>query len=207
MTTKKQLFIAITILLIIIASYLFIDQKAVWWCNHHVSALDKETFKKITQYGESTFYLIGFALGFLIFRFIWIKPVWESRSLFLFGSIAFSGIVTNIIKVIAGRHRPSELFQEGLYGFDFFHIERAMTSFPSGHTTTAFALAMAITYLWPRSGIVMWIFAILIGISRLAIGAHYPSDIMAGAVVGVFSTLIMIRYWNRSKYFKNKALR
>jgi len=205
--TTKQLIAAVSILLIILVSYLYIDRNVAWWCNQHISAIDKETFKKITHYGESTLYLVGFALGFLIFRYIWKKPHLENISLFIFGSVASAGIVSDIIKVIAGRHRPSELFEQGQYGFDFFHIERAMTSFPSGHTATAFALATAIAYLWPKSGIPMFFFAILIGISRLAIGAHYPSDVVGGAVVGVLSTWMVIRYWNHSERFKNKVLR
>lgn len=204
---KKPFFSAAAIFLILTASYLYLDQPAALWCHEHLDSHDQEIFKFITQFGDSTFSLIGFALTFLLFRFVRKNPKGENISLFLFATVAVSGIAVDIIKVIAGRYRPSELFEHGAYGFDFFHIERAMTSFPSGHTATAFALAMAIAYLWPRWSVVAWVFAILIGISRLAIGAHYPSDIMGGAVVGLISTLILLRYWKKSERLKNKILR
>lgn len=198
MNPKKQLFMTAAVLLFIILSYLFLDQPAVWWSRTHVTPAYHELFTAITEFGDSTYYLIGFSLLFLLFRFLWKKFAWANIFLFLFATVAVSGIITDVIKVIAGRYRPSALFEQGLYGFDFFHIERALTSFPSGHTTTAFALATAITYLWPKTGIVMGLFAVVIGTSRLMICAHYPSDIIAGGFIGVAATLLLIHYWNRS---------
>ena len=156
------------------------------------------------MFGDSLYYLIGFSAVSLFFHYLWKKPDWANITFFLFSAVAASGIITDIIKWIAGRYRPSELFEHGLYGFDFLHIDRALTSFPSGHTATAFALATAIIYFWPKMAFIVGIFATLIGISRVMIGAHYPSDVIAGALMGVLSTLILIQFWNStpSKLFK-----
>lgn len=197
MTSKKQFYITVATFLAILYCYLYIDQSTAWWVHTHVSSQYRELFKIITEFGDSTYYLIGFALLFFLFRFLWKKSSLERISLFLFASVASSGIVADIVKVIAGRYRPSELLAQGLYGFDFWHVDRALTSFPSGHTTTAFTLAAAITYLWPKTGIIMWPIALLIGISRIMIGAHYPSDVIGGVFVGIFSTLIVIRYFEQ----------
>lgn len=197
MIHKKHYFFAVSLLLLIIASYLYIDKSTALWCHSHLSQEEHVIFLNITQFGESTFYLLGFALGFFIFKFLLKKPLWADNFLFLFASVAASGVIVNIIKVISGRYRPSELFEKGLYGFDFFHIERALTSFPSGHTVTAFALATAVVYLWPRLSIVAWIFAIAIGISRVAIGAHYPSDVFTGAIIGYLTVIMLARYWKK----------
>lgn len=198
--------LSITLLCVttIIFSYLFFDQTVALWSHTHVIGADHELFTTITEFGDSTYYLIGFALPFLFFRFLSKKLIWANIFLFLFASVAVSGIITDIIKVIAGRYRPSEFFAHGLYGFDFLHIDRALTSFPSGHTATAFALATAITYLWPKASPTVWLFAILIGLSRLMICAHYPSDVIAGAFIGTVTTLALIRFWNpsRSKLFQ-----
>jgi undecaprenyl-diphosphatase len=67
-------------------------------------------------------------------------------------------------------------------------------SMPSGHTTTAFAAAMAIGLLWPRSRPFMWTYALLIGLSRIVTTAHFPSDVLAGATVGVVGALL-VRDW------------
>lgn len=198
MSAKKQFIIVAAAFSAILFCYRYIDQNAVWWAHNHTTPQSHELFTAITQFGDSTYYLIGFALLFFAFRFLWKKSFWEKTSLFLFAAVASSGILADIIKVIAGRYRPSELFSQGLYGFDFWHISRAMTSFPSGHSATAFALATAITHLWPKSAILVWPLAVLIAASRLLIGAHYPSDIIGGAVLGVFSTLLVLRYFEQN---------
>lgn len=198
MSIQKAIALSLMALLLIVVSYFYADQQTAQWFHAHLTQSEKTLFLSITQFGDSTFYLIGFALGAVLFRFYWKYPVWSNRSLFLFASVAVSGIVADIIKIIAGRYRPSELFEKGLYGFDFFHIDRALTSFPSGHTATAFALAAAIAYLWPRFALTAWIFAFTIGFSRIAITAHYPSDVIGGALVGTFSVSLILHYWKRS---------
>lgn len=201
MISKKQLLIMLAFISITI-SYLFIDKTVALWCHEHVTPQYHQIFKIITEFGDAIYYLIGFAIAFLVFRFLWKNKLGENYALFLFGTVVVSGIAADIVKWTLGRYRPSELFERGLYGFDFLHIDRALTGFPSGHTTTVFALATAITYLWPKWSVLAWIFAVLVGISRIVIGAHYPSDVMSGALIGIISILILIRYWNFSKTFE-----
>ena len=197
MTSYQALLLSTTTLLLVLLSYFYVDQDVAQWCHINLTHSDKAVFLFITQFGESTFYLIGFPLIALFFHYYWKDQIWRNKSFFMFAAVAVSGILADIIKVIAGRYRPSELFERGLYGFDFFHIERALTSFPSGHTTTAFALAVAIAYLWPRYSALGWIFAISVGISRIAITAHYPSDVLGGALTGVLSVYLIMYYWNK----------
>lgn len=197
MSSKKALFLSITTLLLIFISYFYVDQHVAQWCHENLTQTETMLFLLITQFGDSTFYLIGFPIATLIFHYYWKRSVWTNRFLFLFSAVAVSGILADIIKVIAGRFRPSELFAHRAYGFDFFHIDRALTSFPSGHTATAFALATAISYMWPRFAISTWIFAITVGLSRVAITAHYPSDVLGGALTGVLSVYTLLHYWTK----------
>jgi undecaprenyl-diphosphatase len=67
-------------------------------------------------------------------------------------------------------------------------------SMPSGHATTATAAAIAIGAVWPRLRSVMWVYALIIMASRMLIFVHHPSDVLAGAVVGVIGAL-MVRRW------------
>jgi len=53
-------------------------------------------------------------------------------------------------------------------------------SFPSGHTSASFAIATTIAFNMPRLSIVAFILAFAIGISRIYLGVHYPTDVMAG---------------------------
>lgn len=58
-------------------------------------------------------------------------------------------------------------------------------SFPSGHTLHATAFAVLLSYHYPVLAAVAWLFAALVAVSRIVLGLHYPSDVVAGAVAGV----------------------
>ena len=66
--------------------------------------------------------------------------------------------------------------------------EAGSSSFPSGHTLEAFAIAAALSLLFSRKKIVIpvYIWAILVAYSRMALGVHYPSDVLAGIIIGTF---------------------
>jgi membrane-associated phospholipid phosphatase len=122
--------------------------------------------------------------------------MYASRALFLFVSIAVSGIINNIIKVILGRYRPEMLFEKGLYGlnllnFSFDNFSYEFTSFPSGHTATTFSLAWALSLFFPGARILLICFAFLVGASRVIITSHYLSDAVGGAYIGVMSVLFL----------------
>jgi undecaprenyl-diphosphatase len=113
---------------------------------------------------------------------------------FLFLAVLFPIIVGEIVKWIVGRGRP---FVGGEpYGFNFVHFAdtEAYASFPSSHAVTAFALAFAVSAVWPRARLAMIVYALLIGGSRLVLLAHHPSDVVAGALIGVVGAML-VRYW------------
>ncbi|MFA6429574.1 MAG: phosphatase PAP2 family protein [Patescibacteria group bacterium] len=73
-------------------------------------------------------------------------------------------------------------------------------SFPSSHTTIAFAIAMSLALARPRLGVVAFIMAGLVGFGRMAVGVHYPTDVLAGALLGMCSALLVraaYRVWLR----------
>ena len=67
-------------------------------------------------------------------------------------------------------------------------------SFPSGHTSSSFAFAFAVYLLLPKKyGIPAMVLALLIGLSRLYVGVHYPTDILGGILVGCLCSLVIVR--------------
>jgi undecaprenyl-diphosphatase len=72
------------------------------------------------------------------------------------------------------------------------------TSFPSGHTTSSFALAVALTIRWPKLGPFVLPLAALIGLSRIVVGAHYPTDVAAGALLGSAVAIVVALAWTRA---------
>jgi len=160
----------------------------------------REFFKFVTIFGKSTAYLILSGLLF-IFLYLASKSVkWANYSqllrkyawisLFLFASIAVSGLLIDILKVIFARYRPVMLYEAGKYGFTFFKFSPArVLSFPSGHANTIFALMTALCLIVPRYRFIFLAIAILVAANRVIIGAHFLSDVIAGAYLGVITPL------------------
>jgi undecaprenyl-diphosphatase len=122
-----------------------------------------------------------------------------TRILFIFFAVLLPVLAGEIIKNIVGRGRPFVGGQANAFNFSHFAGTEAYASFPSGHATAAFALAFAVSAVWPRLRGVMLIYAVLIGASRLVLLAHHPSDVVAGALLGVIGAML-VRYWFAARH-------
>lgn len=117
---------------------------------------------------------------------------------YIFVSVLAAVFVTEILKFVIGRSRPFVGGRADAFYFRHFTDNPAFASLPSGHATTAFALAFAVSALWPRATAAMGVYAILICVSRVVLLAHHPSDVVAGALVGVIGAMF-VRYWFASR--------
>lgn len=81
---------------------------------------------------------------------------------------------TTLIKGLVNRERPEHQYSS-----------RWDSSFPSGHTSSWFALATVYSAKYPRYAIPLYSAGVLVGLSRIYLGEHYPSDVLAGAVIGI----------------------
>lgn len=151
-------------------------------------------FEVVTKLGVATLYLVGCGALFFYFFYVARKRNQAERMFYLFSAIAVSGLVTDVIKWLMGRWRPKVFTPDGLYGFEFFGFGYEQTSFPSGHATTICSLAFALSILYPRLRWLWIIIAFLVSISRVVIGAHYPSDVLMGAYVGII-VAFLLRKW------------
>jgi membrane-associated phospholipid phosphatase len=116
------------------------------------------------------------------------------RLQFIFFAVAISNLVTEVLKYCVGRGRPFVGGEANAFHFSHFAGNPAYYSFPSGHATTAFALAFAVSVIWPRARLAMAVYAIVIAATRLVLVAHHPSDVVAGALVGIVGAMF-VRYW------------
>jgi undecaprenyl-diphosphatase len=103
---------------------------------------------------------------------------------FIFVGVGLPGLVSNLIKRAIGRGRPELFDQVGSLDFQTIVNDWTYQSFPSGHTTTSFAFAFVIGFLSRRWFLPLLLVAAVIGISRVAVGAHYPTDVLGGIIVG-----------------------
>ena len=92
--------------------------------------------------------------------------------------IPAAALVCHVLKQLVHRPRPFAVYPElGLPPYNNF-------AFPSGHATLAFALAAALSVRWPNGRIGWYALAVCVAVSRVALGAHWPTDVLAGAVLG-----------------------
>jgi undecaprenyl-diphosphatase len=113
---------------------------------------------------------------------------------FLFLAVGLPGLLVTIVKRLIGRGRPLVEGAADPFLYQPLRWTVEYSSMPSGHATDAFAIAAAIGALWPRMRPLMWSYAVVIALSRVVLTAHFPSDVMAGAVVGTLGALL-VREW------------
>ena len=116
------------------------------------------------------------------------------RLQFLFFAVLVPLLAGEMIKWIVGRGRPFVGGKADPFNFVHFAGTEANASLPSGHVVTAFALAFAVSAVWPRARGAMIAYALLIAFTRLVLLAHHPSDVVAGALIGVVGAMC-VRYW------------
>ena len=161
-------------------------------------------FVQITKLGDSLYIFVLSALGIVIPLLMRGKPgvnracdsalaYLAARSFYIFTVAAFSGIVSQVLKRIIGRARPRMYDQFGEFHFVIPGFPSVYASFPSGHAITAFACAVALGYFLPRLRWALLTLAILVAISRVVVGAHYASDVIAGAAIGWLSAVLVRR--------------
>lgn len=124
-----------------------------------------------------------FSLGVFI-KDAFLK-VHNSYAFYVFCSVLAASVVGKILKILIGRARP--IFYEALDMTGFFPLstEWAFNSMPSGHTFASFAGLVMIGLLAPKVKWFTWTLAIIIGASRVFYGAHWPTDVIMGAFIGM----------------------
>lgn len=125
--------------------------------------------------GDSWFWGLALVLIWLFTN----DPFWEKWSFVLLGGISVLAAMVMALKFTIRRRRP-----EGEWGAIYRNTDPH--SFPSGHAARAFLIAVLATGLGPGwAGVILWVWAPLVSLARVAMGVHYASDIVAGMVVGI----------------------
>lgn len=172
------------------------------------------TMQWLTRLGLSQWYLVTAGLVLLVAGATdWRRHGNRGRSrlalffgqaAYVFAAVALSGIATNLFKIIIGRARPRLFEQFGSLHFEPFTAGYDFASYPSGHSTTAGAVTMILMLWFPKLRWLILICGLIIAGTRVTVGAHYPSDVVAGLSVGLLTSLFIARWLaRRSLVFRN----
>jgi len=188
----------------IVASMFFVDAAAIDWARHlprwFVAAADD-----ITDLGLSSWFLypLGFVLVYLAAVMTPSLPpmlygalgVLAARFGFLFVAIGLPGLFVTIVKRVIGRARPYVGIHDDPFAYIPFAWRPDYASMPSGHAATVTTAAIAFGAIWPRLRPPLWLYAFVIMATRIIIGVHHPSDVIAGALVGIVGALLVRRWF------------
>ena len=190
-------------LLFCAGSYLWLDRPVALWFKANLHGTWSVLFHRITELGLGGVWLVPAALGAILFRWAEVRAksdraqaLWHvhaNAALFLFLSVAASGLTVDLLKGVIGRLRPYELFVHGAYGFAPLSIDWGRNSFPSGHGQTIVAAMTSLAAIWPRGRPLWYAVAVLVAASRVIISVHYLSDVAMGAYFGVVGTILLAR--------------
>jgi undecaprenyl-diphosphatase len=160
-----------------------VDAALLWFIRENMSVTFSDFLKAATFSGSGNF-LAPFTVGISVVFFL---TQHRRESVILLASMACAWSSTYALKALVGRVRPELWSTEWYWG----------SSFPSGHTLStasfATALALAAAHIWPRSSFVVLVLAAtwigLVGLSRLVLGVHWPTDVLAAICLGIFIPL------------------
>ncbi|MGD2119982.1 MAG: phosphatase PAP2 family protein [Chromatiales bacterium] len=206
--TNSLAIYTVTSLVLAWLSYLYWDIRIASYFYSNNTPPVIEWFKFITEFGEGVYWIVPPGLLYLLYRLsrAYVVPLDSLRQLleyrrdslmrlagFVSLSALTSGFLVNVFKLIFARFRPVELFQNDNYGFSWFDTGYRMASFPSGHSATALGVAFALALVFPRYRLVILALGILVLSSRIVLTAHFLSDTIVGAYVGVLTSLWLYR--------------
>lgn len=166
---------------------------------------ERAFFEWLTRWGKSDWILIP-ALFMAVVAYLgrglhlsystrWTLTGLGGLGWYIFIGVGAPGLTANLLKRLFGRARPMHLDELGTLSFQPIQSDWSLASFPSGHATTGFAIAVIMSSIFPpRFRWLFFTFAVLIALSRVVTGMHYMTDVVAGAALGTFGA-VFVRDW------------
>ena len=164
---------------------------------YHRSALDT-FFMYVTFMGDGLFTILVCVIFLLMRRW--------SRACQVISAFLLSALVAQILKNLFSMPRPKQFFNPGQYPYFIDGVTHiGFSSFPSGHSTSIFALAtlLALFEKNKKGKLVYLLVAVAVGYSRIYLGQHFLGDVLMGSCIGVLTALFV--HWLFSEKFPRFA--
>ena len=184
-----------------------------------LSQFDEEVLHLLNHAGESlladavfvAFTLLGMlTVSLMAAPFLWAKGKREP-AIDLVLSVIIVSVLIGLVKLAVDRDRPFESLDGAVQTISFYGLaETSGSSFPSGHAARIFTVAtiISLNVRFPVR-IVAFAIAVVVALSRVFLGLHWPTDVMAGALLGILVAFAMARlgtFWRPYSAFRHRVV-
>jgi undecaprenyl-diphosphatase len=185
---RLLLFLVIAVVALIGAFYC--DAAVQHWMAHHQNHTAKIVFRNVSKWGDWPAHAI---LGGVLLLLAWWRGNKKWKRIFLTMLVAclLAGVSARVIKITTGRARPSVRTESVWNGPRFSSKYHA---FPSGHTAASAAFFGTLLFVSLRLGLALMAVPLLIAFSRMYVGAHYLSDVLFAAILGIMCAFLAVKW-------------
>ncbi|MBA3543966.1 MAG: phosphatase PAP2 family protein [Chthoniobacterales bacterium] len=178
-----------------IAASFYFDAPVRHWVAEHSTRPIKQVMRNVSRYGDWPEHVLA---GLLLVALAWWRgnKRWVRIGLTMMLACALAGIVARGIKVSTGRARPSVKQEQGWHGP---RLSSKYNSFPSGHTAATSAFFGVLFFANRRLGLCLLLIPLLIATSRMYVAAHYLSDVVCAAILGILCAWLCARACLKNK--------
>ena len=183
--------IGIVIAAILITAAFYFDNAVRDFVAQHQNPTMRNFMRNVSRFGD---WLEHFALGLVLLAVAWSRgnKKWTRIFLSMLIALSIAGLAGRAIKVTTGRARPSVKSEQAWNGP---RLSSKYHAFPSGHAVASTAFFAVLTFASWRIGLPCLVIPILIGFSRIYGGAHYLSDVICAAVLGMLCAILVARFF------------
>ncbi len=183
--------IGIAIAAVTIAAAFYFDDAVRNFVAQHQNRVVRNFMRNISRFGDWPEHLAG---GLILAGIAWWRgnKKWTRIFLSMLIALAIAGVVGRGIEIATGRARPSVRTEEVWNRFSSKY-----NAFPSGHVTASMAFFGVLFFANRRVAIACLPIPILIGFSRIYLGAHYLSDVVCGVILGILSAVLVAHVFLR----------
>lgn len=181
-------------MVLVLPVFFSLDKTAILWVRDlHTQGGDitgvlasVDRFVNIIAHGST---LIGVAFLLYVIGRKYNLQLYEIGRSLLIGLVS-AGIAVQVLKHLIGRARPRLTDTPLFIGPS---LKSGYDSFPSGHTTLAFCLALILSHHLPKYRSLFYVFAVIVGLVRVEGLSHFPSDVLGGAMVGTIVGSVVLK--------------
>jgi membrane-associated phospholipid phosphatase len=178
-----------------------VDRPATHFIYDHVSGRFHDFLSATTHLAKAAHWLAAACLVYAA-TWAWLRWIGENAGIRLASQVALAFLVSLALgsavlhgtKLVLGRRRPRDELEMNRYGFIWFGFNLDWNSFPSGHALTIMCVAAIAAALWPQLAILWFAAALWLGLTRALLNAHFLSDVLVGAGIGLLSAREVLVY-------------